>query len=85
MEVGITEILLTMFATTDAPRPSPTFSYSCKIESLPAYGRNWIQYPNGLAITHNLNLNFIGLPFMYSLIHIFQREEPWIRQRLHTG
>ena len=26
-----------------ASRPSPMFSYSCRIESLPTYGRNWIQ------------------------------------------
>ena len=66
MEVCITGGLLTKFTTTDAQRPIPMFSYSCRIEFLPAYGQNWIQHPNGVAITHNLNPNFMGLLF-YSM------------------
>ena len=63
--VWITQSLLSNFATTEAPRPSPMFSYSCRIESLPAYGWNWIQYPHGIAITHNLKPKFMGLLCMY--------------------
>ena len=61
IEVYITGSLLRKFATIDAPRPCPMFSYSCRIESLPAYRPNWIQHPNGVAITHNLNPTFMGL------------------------
>ena len=37
------------------------------------YGRTWIQYPNGVAITHNLNPNFIGLPGMYCFAPCFPK------------
>ena len=64
LQVCIIASLLTNFATTDASRTRPMFSYFCRIESLPGYGRNWMQYPNGVVKTHNLNPNFMGLPCM---------------------
>ena len=61
------------FATTNAPRPSPMFSYSCRIESLSAYWQNLIQYLNGVPIAHNLNQNIMGLPCMYCFAPCFPK------------
>ena len=61
------------FATTDTPKPIPIFSYSCRIESLSAYEGNWIRYPNGVVITHNLNPNFMDLPCMYCMYSKFPK------------
>ena len=61
------------FAATDAPRPSPIFSNSYRIESLPGYGPNWIQYPNGLAITHKFKVKLYGFAMIYSFTPCFRK------------
>ena len=65
----MTGSLLTKFATNDAPKRSPMFSYS---------------YPNGIVITYNLNLNCICLSLCTVLLHVFQSKKQWIRQCLHA-
>ena len=47
------------------------FLYSCRIESLPGFGRNWIQHPNGVVKSYNLNQNVMGLSCMYCLAPCF--------------
>ena len=61
------------FATTDSPRPSPIFSNSYRIESLPAYGQNWVQNPNGLAITHKFKVKVYGFAMYIFFCSMFSK------------
>ena len=54
----MTGSFLTKFATNDAPKRSPMFSYS---------------YPDGVAITYNLNLNCICLSCMSCFATCFSK------------
>ena len=61
------------FATTDAPRPSPKFSNSCIIEFLPGYGRNRVQCPNELAITHKFKVKLYGFAMHILFCSMFSK------------